>query len=204
MSDDVVGRIVRGTGGEEGPPNDAIPTPDYEIFLEEKRLYHLGCIDDGDLLLGEDAVEEEEDDTIIIGKEDAEDDDDVVVVVVVVVVKDIPVDWLGYADDLHISGGTVQNVEFFLQELQAAAYYAGLRVNTEKTVAMVKGFANKVTVQKEVREERVAVKWDDGKYEGWLRPLEEEGDRFSHKIIYDDGTVIKCIVKKAGWIEDED
>ncbi|KAF4758309.1 hypothetical protein FOZ63_031877, partial [Perkinsus olseni] len=75
MSDDVVGRIVRGTGGEEDPHNDAMPTPDYEIFLEEKRLYHLGCIDDGDLLLCEGAVEGDEDDTIIIGKEDAEDDD---------------------------------------------------------------------------------------------------------------------------------
>lgn len=34
--------------------------------------------------------------------------------------------------------------------------------------------------------------------------LLEGGNRFSHKMIYDDGTVIKRVGKKAGWIEDED
>ncbi|KAF4672098.1 1,2-dihydroxy-3-keto-5-methylthiopentene dioxygenase, partial [Perkinsus chesapeaki] len=119
------------------------------------------------------------------------------------------VEWLGYADDLYIAGNSVEEVEFFLQELQAAAYYVGLMINGDKTVVMAKGMTTKSVLCKGgLTEERVAVKWDDGIYEGWLRPVVDDDldSRFhpTHQVIYDDGSVVAYIVKKAGWIQDED
>ncbi|EER00561.1 hypothetical protein Pmar_PMAR025440, partial [Perkinsus marinus ATCC 50983] len=50
--------------------------------------------------------------------------------------RGLVVEWLGYADDLYIAGESARDVEIFLQELQAAAYYVGLLINAGKKVAM--------------------------------------------------------------------
>jgi hypothetical protein len=137
--------------------------------------------------------------------------------------------WLGYADDLAVKSGSVETAEPVFHQLQAACAFVGLHCNTDKTECMAIGMCQKVTPKETACKERIAVTFQDGKFQGWLvdwaarerivdktklaELAELRKERLlpapSHLIVYDpdhqgQSDIVAIQMGKNGWLTDQD
>jgi hypothetical protein len=136
--------------------------------------------------------------------------------------QNIPVQWLGYADDLVLISSTEVLAQQALHQLQAACAFVGLFVNVSKTECMAVDAQSAEIPKTMAMKERILVRWDDGEYSGWLvdwsgrssvmddqKLTSIDLSKFlrsppSHLLIYDDGEFTPVLVKKSGWLMDSD
>ena len=136
--------------------------------------------------------------------------------------QNIPVHWLGYADDLVLISATEVLAQQALHQLQAACAFVGLFVNVSKTECMAVDVQSAEIPKTMAMKERVSVRWDHAEYSGWLMDWSGRSSvmddqkltsldlsKFvrtppSHLLIYDDGEFTPVLVKKSGWLMDGD
>jgi hypothetical protein len=80
----------------------------------------------------------------------------------------IDIEWLGYADDLVLISCSEIIAQQGLHQLQAACAFVGLFVNVSKTECMAVNVRQAEVPHVSAVKERVLVRWDDGKFAGWL------------------------------------
>ena len=136
--------------------------------------------------------------------------------------QNIPVQWLGYADDLVLISTAEVLAQQALHQLQAACAFVGLFVNVSKTECMAVDTRSEEIPKLKAMKERVLVRWDHAEYSGWLidwsgrssvmdsqkltsLDLSKFGNSLpSHILVYDDGEFTPVLVKKSGWLMDGD
>jgi hypothetical protein len=125
--------------------------------------------------------------------------------------------WTAYADDLADKTQNEAEASAALQQLEAASAFIGLMLNVPKTEAM--GCRVKAAVdaapEAKATAERVAVKFLNGWFEGWMadarwtrllgvqRDPPEPADGWQ-AILFDDGDGMHCRIQGGGWLRDQD